>query len=153
LFLGLVLGAMALVPPDPPTPTPLPTKVSNPTPAPSPQATWKAIINAVDTGTECGDYVAEYGVMYLAVDVSLQNLSDQTQVLNDSLIDLSDNAGGHYHESKCAHPDNQFTVPAGESIEVMLVFLVPSSGSCFHLSIIDASHNINDSWGIGCKYS
>ena len=127
-----------------------------PTPTPTPPATWNAIINSTSTGTTYTDpqdpsnqCTADYGSMYLAIDISFANESNQTQVLNDSQLDLQDSSGGHYQESQCAGPSNQWAVDPGHSIEVIAVFLVPSTSNCFTLSILDDQHNVDGSWSIG----
>ncbi len=138
------------VPTPAPNPTFAPTSDSTSTPVPSP-STWKAIINSSDTSTTCGDYVTKSGYIYLVLDVSLENVSSQDQVLSDDLIDLKSDDGGHYQESQCADPTKQWSVSAGQPIHLTMVFIVPDTGSCFTLSILDANHTINDEWYIGCE--
>ncbi len=138
------------VPTPAPNPTFAPTSDSTSTPVPSP-STWKAIINSSDTSTTCGDYATESGYIYLVLDVSLENVSSQDQVLSDDLIDLKSDDGGHYYESQCADPTKQWSVSAGQPIHLTMVFIVPDTGSCFTLSILDANHTINDEWYIGCE--
>lgn len=132
--------------------------IPTPTPTPQSSATWNAIINDTATGTTFTDpensthrCTAEQGSIYLAIDVSFVNISNQTQVLSDDLLDLQDTGGGHYKESQCAGPSNQWVLGRGESIHLIAVFLVPNTGRCFTLFIIDSAHNVNDSWTIGCK--
>jgi hypothetical protein len=131
---------------------------TQPTPTPQPSVTWNAIINGTTKGTVFTDpqdpsrkCVANAGEIYLAVDVSLVNISNQTQVLSDDLIDLHDNAGGHYNESQCASPYKEWSVNAGQSIHLGAVFLVPDVESRFILSIMDKNNNVDSNWDIGCK--
>ena len=126
--------------------------LSVPSSPPQPSHVWKVIVaNPQTRNTSFSDctHPLNSGDKYLILNVSIENVSSQTQVLDNNQIKLKDQAGKSYPRSKCNEPDKSWSVDATHAINLKLIFVVPESENFFTFSILNpVSGKIDETWNV-----